>query len=152
MLCDFCGGVDLNTSAMICHLSGLWPGDRCHVHRQDLVCATDGLPALDNIFSHRQALPRRPLRQVAFVCAAFSSDGICSTGLPREFARHRSLFGRSIQQAPPHGLQSADQACNTRRCQRETRLAYLWLASKGLLPTPDRRNSPKEILTHAPRV
>ena len=147
MLCDFWGGVDLNTK---------WhdlPPFRA-LARRSLPCTPGktlfaqlmGLPAVDNIFSHRQALSRRPLRQGAFVFAAFSSDGICSTGLPREFARHRSFCLAAQSSKLYHmGFKAAGQACHTRRRQRGSEN---WRHLCRLRPTADHTKHEDSIPTH----
>ena len=123
MLRNFWGGVDLN--ALFCNGAGLWSGDRRRVERQNPVRTADGLPALNELYPHRQPLRGRSIRQVADVCLELSGYGICSNGLSREPPRHRCLSGGSIEQALSHWLQVADQARHLGRCQRHSKLAYL---------------------------
>ena len=118
------GGVDLNGDCQFGQSSGYLPGGR-HEHRQDAVRPAHGFPALDDLRPVRRALRWRQGRSHTDLCGAVPGHGLRPTDLPREPARHRSVFVGPGGEALPHGLSRADSALDAGRCQRVARLAHL---------------------------
>lgn len=118
------GGVDLNGEARFRQPPGLWPGDR-HECRQDTVCPTDGLSAVDGICPVRGSLRWRQRGAHAVLRGAVPGHGFCPIDLPGEPARHRNLSVGPVRQALPHGISRAGATLDPGRCQRIARLAHL---------------------------
>ena len=121
---NFCG-VDLNA-----HVTSRDPQGRTslrihHIHRQNAVCAVDGLSALDNLYANRRPLRRKSSYSHASLCRTFSSPGVCTVDLSRKPSRYRSMPLGAIGQALPYGYSVAGQAIDSGRCQRAQRLAHL---------------------------
>ena len=113
-------GVDLNEDLV--HSSGFCPGGG-NEYRQDFVCPTHGLFAMDHVRSYRRPLRRQPPSANLFVRRTLPSHGLCATDLAGKPARHRSqLVGASPQALPP-GLPRAGSSLDSGRCQRNARLA-----------------------------
>jgi len=91
--------------------------------RQDAVCASHGLPTLENLPSHGRAVRCRSSGAYALECRAVSRDGLRPADLSGESARHRDLPECSSSQALSHGLLSSGGAFDIGRCQRAPRLA-----------------------------
>lgn len=121
---DFCG-VDLNTDAASGDPQGRISLRTHHVHRQNSVCAVDGLSALDNLYSNRQSLRRQSSYSHASLCRTFSCPGVCSVDLSRKPSRYRGVPFGAIGQALPYGYPLAGQAIHSGRRQRAQRLAHL---------------------------
>ncbi len=130
------GVSDLNGEGRFWQSSGFSSGG-CHEHRQNAVRSTHGLPPLEDLPSHRRALRRRPLREVHDMRRPIPRDGLRSTDVPREPARHRSLSFGAVGQALPHGFAAGDQTLDAGRYQRGTRLAY----PRRIRPAPDRASA-----------
>src|SRR5271167_3612791 len=65
-----------------------------HVPRQDPVCADHGLPAVEDLPSHRRSIQRRLPDAQPQLRRAVSRHGLCATDLPRKLARYRSVCGK----------------------------------------------------------
>jgi hypothetical protein len=105
-----------------------------HEHWQGAVRPSHGFSALEHLHADCRALWWRPPGANAHLCRAIPRDGLCSTDLPREPARHRNLPVCAIRKALPHGLSRAGPAIDAGRCQRDARLAHL----RGAGATADR--------------
>src|SRR6516162_8203916 len=73
----------------------------------------------------RRSLPRQSLRQRFLLLGSVPLFGFCSADLSRQSPRHRNLPARSTTQALSHGFSRSRFSRDARRCQRESRLAYL---------------------------
>jgi len=126
------GGVDLNGEGRFGQSPRLCPG-ALHERRQDAVRPTDGLSAVDDLWSVRYALRGRQRDSYAELCRAVPGHGLCPVDLPGEPGRHRNLSVGPGRQALPHGVSRAGTALDPGRCQRIARLAHLG----RLRATPD---------------
>src|SRR4030066_577779 len=78
------GVSDLNGKMRFRAISGGNSPGATHVYRQDAVRSTHGLPALEDLSSHRRSLRRRPLRKVHDMRRSIPRDGLRATDVPRE--------------------------------------------------------------------
>ena len=118
------GGVDLNGDCQFGQSSGYLPGG-CHEHWQDAVRPAHGFFALDDLCPVCHTLWWRQGRSRADLRGAVPGHGLRPADLPREPARHRSVFVGAGGEALPHGLSRTDSALDAGRCQRVARLAHL---------------------------
>src|SRR6185503_12703830 len=98
-------GLDLNCMTLICDpASNLLVGS-IHELEQIGIRASDRAFAPHDVSSLRRALWRSAQGQKLFLSRPVPLHGLRSTDLPRELARHRSVFARATEKALPHGHQ-----------------------------------------------
>src|SRR5699024_4027044 len=117
---------DLNATSRICRHAPGWllTGNRDE-RRQDAVRTGDGLRAVENIWSHRDALRWRPRRSHAQMRRTASRTDVCSIDIPNQPARSRSLTVGSGRLAVSHEAAPDSRAFDSVRRAGAARLAHL---------------------------
>src|SRR5215510_12888485 len=121
----FLPGLDLNFEPLICHPARNLLAGVIDVYGQAGLCAVDGTSAADNLASLCGALRWTSQDQAFYLFGSIPVDGICTTDLSREPARHRSLSARAVFQAPSLELSQHGGAQHPGQCQRNSQLADL---------------------------
>ena len=96
-----------------------------NVPRNDHFLTNHEFPSNLRIQQMRQSLSRQSIYQIILNPQSVLHHVICTTDIPGELTRYRSLSQCNAQQAIPHRYSRACQAQHTGRCKRTTRLAHL---------------------------
>ena len=116
------GVSDLNRKWRFALAFRVSPPRSCHVPRQDPVCADHGLPAVEDLPSHRRSIQRRLPDAQPQLRRAVSRHGLCATDLPRSLRDIEVCLAAQAGKLYHMGIGAAVAPC---RCQRVARLAHL---------------------------
>ena len=100
--------IDLNSKRQIGHAPAQLREGVARVHRQTHFLASDRSPTHAYISTLRRALSWQPQDQKLLLSGPIPVHGLCTTHLPREPARHRSLPSRPAKQTLSHGHSQQD--------------------------------------------
>jgi hypothetical protein len=117
--------IDLKYYHPVRHLSGDTRKEMTHVHWKANIFASSGLHANAHVSPLRSSLPRRPQYPKLHMPESISLYGICSTDIPGEPSRYRSLSPCTTAEVVPHGHSWHRSKVQSRRCQRAAVLAYI---------------------------
>src|SRR5579862_549174 len=116
---------DLNLSRSCGHSFPSLGEDGTDESGQNGFCAADGFHSCARVPGLRRALSRQLQGQQFFLLGPISLHGLCSTDLPRKFARYRNLSSRHGRTTVSSGHSRTCCAQHLGRCQRGTELAHL---------------------------
>src|SRR5471032_670153 len=96
---------DLKLSLVICDTLRFIELGVAHECGQDAVCTSDGVCAMENLWSHHQSAYRRCWSTHVGMRRLVSGDGVFSADLARIFARHRSVPDGQPHHTVSHGIE-----------------------------------------------
>ena len=117
--------IDLKYFQPVCHRSGHTRKEMTHVHWKDNIFPSLGLHANAYISSLRCSLSWRSQCSKLYMSGSISLYGLCSTDIPGESPRYRSLSPCTTAEVVPHGYSGHRSKVQSCRCQRTAVLAYL---------------------------
>ena len=128
---------DLNFRISICDPFGFHNPGVTYERGQDAVCASDGVRAVEDFWTHRRPAQWRCGSAHAGLRRRVSRDGIFSIDVARVVARYRVLSFGQRGQTVSHGLGRRARSCHALERTEPARLAHLSCTG----PAPDRARS-----------
>ena len=117
--------IDLKYFQPVRHPSGDTQKETTNVFWQADIFTSHGLYAHSHISPLRCSLSRRPQCPKLYMPRSISLYGLCSTDIPSESPRYRSLSSRSTAEVVPHGHSRHSSKVKSRRRQRTAGLAHI---------------------------
>ena len=117
--------IDLKYFQPVRHRSGHTRKEMTYVHWKVNIFASLGFHANAYISPLRCSLSRRPQCPKLHMSGSISLYGLCSTDIPGEPSRYRSLSPCTTAKVVSHGHSRHRSKVQSRRCQRTAVLAYI---------------------------